>query len=54
MTFDNFSFSVSLSNSEPQIIKVAKIVFLAPGRLRNASIGPSHPQRMLRASQPWS
>lgn len=38
MTFDNFFFfSVFLSNSEPENIKVAKIVFLALGRLRNAS-----------------
>lgn len=43
MTFDNFSFSVYLSNSEPETTKVAKIVFLAPGRLRNASTCISHP-----------
>lgn len=40
MTVDNFSFSVYLSNSEPETTKVAKVVFLARGRLRNAF--PTH------------
>lgn len=43
MTFDNFSFSVSLSNSEPETTKVAKVVFLAPGRLRMHPLAfPTH------------
>lgn len=39
MTFDNFFFSffpVCLSNNESETIKVAKTIFLAPGRLRDA------------------
>lgn len=35
MTFDNLS--VCVSNSESETMKVAKIAFLALGRLRNAS-----------------
>lgn len=37
MTFDNMFFSVCLSDSEPETMKVAKVVFPAPGRLRDAS-----------------
>ena len=41
MTFDKFFFfsffPLYLSNSEQETIKVAKMVFLALGRLRNAS-----------------
>lgn len=43
MTFANFCFSffpVCLSNNESETIKVAKTVFLAPGRLRDASTCP--------------
>lgn len=35
MTFDNFS--VCFSNNESETIKVAKMIFLGSGRLRNAS-----------------
>lgn len=37
MTFDNFFFSVCVSDSESETTKVAKTVFLGSGRLRNTS-----------------